>query len=64
MKHGRFLRKILAISTNLGWHLYYVERFNKTEHEDSAHLAMFYLFCALRDGEVSLDQDSNEQASS
>lgn len=30
-------------SDNWGWHLHYVKVFNKTQSEDSAHLAMFYL---------------------
>lgn len=39
--------------TNLGWHAYYAQRFNKTENEDCAFLAMFYLFAALRDEEAT-----------
>lgn len=45
-------RKIIAINTNAGWHDYYVQRFNKTQHPDAAYLAMLYLFFALRDGEL------------
>ena len=48
----RVFRKIITINTNIGWYAYYVARFNKTLSEDAAHLAMFYLACALRDGEV------------
>jgi hypothetical protein len=36
----------------LGWHRYYVNRFNKTEHPDAAFLAMVYLFLHLRDEET------------
>lgn len=49
---GRLPRKVLAINSNMGWHDYYVKRFNKEGHPDAAHLAMFYLACALRDGET------------
>jgi hypothetical protein len=44
-------RKKLPVD-NAGWHHYYVERFNKTGTTDSAVLAMYYLFLALRDGEL------------
>jgi hypothetical protein len=44
--------KLININSNMGWHAYYVKRFNKTQHSDAAHLAMFYLACALRDGET------------
>lgn len=30
-------------TSHLGWHLYYVKRFNKTEHPDAAYLALVYL---------------------
>jgi len=43
-------------TTNLGWYKYYVVRFNKFQHPDAAHLAMFYLMCALRDGEISSEE--------
>lgn len=49
---ARVPRKIIAINSNMGWHDYYVKRFNKEGHPDAAHLAMFYLACALRDGET------------
>lgn len=34
-------------SDNYGWHLHYVKVFNKTQTEDSARLAMWYLFLHL-----------------
>lgn len=49
---ARVPRKIIGINTNLGWHNYYVARFNKTQHPDAAYLAMLYLFFALRDEET------------
>lgn len=52
---ARVPRKIIAINSNAGWHDYYVQRFNKTEHPDAAYLAMLYLFFALRDGELPCD---------
>jgi hypothetical protein len=45
-------RSYIRISSNLGWHNYYVARFNKTQHPDAAYLAMLYLFFALRDKET------------
>lgn len=30
-----------------GWHKYYVNRFNKNQHPDAEHLAMFYLMSHL-----------------
>ncbi len=35
--------------TNIGWHDYYVRRFNQRQHPDAAHLAMFFLLLHLRD---------------
>lgn len=43
--------RVIHLVTNLHLHNYYVRRFNKLEHPDAAMLAMFYLFCALREGE-------------
>lgn len=34
-------------STHLGWHKYYVNRFNRYEHPDAAYLACLYLFFHL-----------------
>jgi len=48
----RLSRAIASINTNMGWHAYYVKCFNLTQSFDAAHLAMFYLGCALRDGET------------
>ncbi len=42
-----------AINSNLGWHEYYVRRYNKNLSPDACYLAMVYLFLALRDGETS-----------
>ena len=39
-------------NSNAGWFRYYVRRFNKFQHPDQAHLAMFYLMLALRDEEI------------
>jgi hypothetical protein len=50
---GALSKKVLSINSNLGWHRYYVERFNKTESPDTCYLAMLYLFFALRDGETT-----------
>lgn len=44
--------KIKFPSTYLGWHRYYVTRYNDTEHPDACYLAVLYLFFALREGEV------------
>ena len=33
--------------TRLGWHKYYVNRFNRYGHPDQAYLAMVYLFLYL-----------------
>ena len=33
--------------TRLGWHQYYVNRFNKHQHPDQEYLAMLYLFLHL-----------------
>ena len=41
-------------SSNLDWFRYYEKRFNKSQHPDAAHLAMFYYGCALRDGELDV----------
>ena len=41
-------------NSNLDWFRYYEKRFNKFEHPDTAHLAMFYYGCALRDGELDV----------
>lgn len=49
---GRLPKAVAAINSNAGWFAYYVQRFNKTEHADAAHLAMYYLTLALRDGEL------------
>ena len=46
-------RKEASINTNMGWHHYYVKRFNKHQQPDAALLAMLYLFRALRDGETT-----------
>ena len=45
-------RTLVRCVSNMDWHRYYVARFNKNQHPDAAHLAMFYLGCALRDGET------------
>ncbi len=34
-------------NTNLGWHKYYVNRFNRNQHPDAAYLACLYLFFHL-----------------
>lgn len=34
-------------NTRLGWHKYYVNRFNKSQHPDAEHLAMAYLLLHL-----------------
>jgi hypothetical protein len=39
--------KAPAINTRLGWHEYYVARYNKTLDPQAAHLAMWYLFLHL-----------------
>jgi hypothetical protein len=49
----RIRKDLSSINSNAGWYAYYVARFNKTEHPDAAQLAMFYLFLALRDGEIT-----------
>lgn len=36
-------------TSNLGWHKYYIRRFNKTEHPDACYLACLYLYFHLRD---------------
>ncbi len=51
-KH-RMRIELCRVNGNYGWHLYYVGRFNKTQHPDAALLAMYHLFLALRDGEVT-----------
>jgi hypothetical protein len=38
-------------SDRLGWYKHYAERFNKTQHPDAAHLAMWYLLLHLALGE-------------
>jgi hypothetical protein len=45
-------KALIAINSHIGWHRYYVARFNKSQHPDAALLAMYYLFLALRDGEA------------
>lgn len=37
--------------TNLGWHKYYVKRFNKNGNIWSCYMAMYYLFLHLRETE-------------
>ena len=44
--------------THLGWHQYYVKRFNKNEHPDAAYLAMVYLFLHLRDTDECCNESS------
>ena len=39
------LRK--APVSRLGWHHYYVTRFNKTGHAQAEHMALWYLFLHL-----------------
>lgn len=39
--------KAPAITTRLGWHEYYVARFNKTNDPQACVLAMWYLFLHL-----------------
>lgn len=34
-------------NTRIGWHKYYVNRFNKNRHPHAAELAMVYLFLHL-----------------
>lgn len=34
-------------NTRLGWHKYYVARFNKTQHPDAEYQAMVYLLLHL-----------------
>jgi hypothetical protein len=34
-------------NTNIGWHKYYTNRFNRHGHPDAAYLAMVYLFLHL-----------------
>lgn len=34
-------------NTRLGWHNYYVNRYNKYQHPDQAYLAMVYQFLYL-----------------
>lgn len=38
-------------STNLGWHDYYVRRFNLTQNPDAAYLACLYLMFHLAFGD-------------
>lgn len=38
---------IISINTHIGWFQYYVARFNKNQHPDAAHLAMYYLLLHL-----------------
>lgn len=33
--------------SRLGWHRHYAKRFDKTEREDSAHMALFYFVLYL-----------------
>jgi hypothetical protein len=33
--------------TRMGWHKHYAGRFNKTQHQDAAHLAIWYLLLHL-----------------
>lgn len=40
--------------SSLGWHQYYVRRFNKTLHPDAEYLAVLYLFFALRDEDAQV----------
>ena len=39
-------------NTNWGWYRYYSARFNKTEHPDTAYLAMLYLYAHLALGDT------------
>jgi hypothetical protein len=52
-RDGALSKRDSARQTNMDWFDYYVERFNKTQNEDAAILAMLYLFRALRDGETT-----------
>lgn len=45
MKHCK------APVSRLGWFRYYVDRFNRFELQDSAHMALFYFLLLLEDGE-------------
>lgn len=38
-------------SSNWGWHRYYVNRFNKSQHKDAGYLADLYLLYHLAFGE-------------
>lgn len=40
------------VTTKMGWHRYFVQQYNLLGHEGTAILAMWYLFMALRDGEI------------
>lgn len=39
-------------NTTLGWHKYYVRRFNKTQHPDAEYLACLYHFFHLAFGDA------------
>lgn len=41
-------------NTNWGWHRYYADRFNKTEHKDTEYMAVMYLFFHLAFGDTCL----------
>lgn len=47
----RRLSKYPVGGDNLGWHNYYVQRFNKTGRPDCAHLAIWYLLLHFALGE-------------
>ena len=38
-------------NSNWGWHRYYVNRFNKTQHPDAAYLATLYFLFHLAFGD-------------
>lgn len=41
--------------TRMGWHKHYAKKFNKTQHKDTAHLALWYLILHLGLGEGDSD---------
>lgn len=44
--------KPITITTRMGWHRYYVARFNKTEDKQAEVMAIWYLFLALSEDEA------------
>lgn len=41
------MRKTPYPVSRMGWHKYYVNRFNKTQHPDAAILACWYMYLHL-----------------